>query len=62
MTTQTLSTWKHISRLTLSVPFQSFLYISLCSLILYTVFFTTYPPIHDKLHSLRHHTLTVSCH
>ncbi len=61
MTTNS-STWKQVTRLTLSVPLQGTLYIGLLSLIVWTVFFTTYPPIHDKLHSLRHHTLTVGCH
>ncbi|MCP2730704.1 hypothetical protein [Limnofasciculus baicalensis] len=49
-------------RLTLSTPVQATLYTSLCALILWTVYFTTYPPAHNQLHSLRHHTLTVSCH
>lgn len=48
--------------LTLSVPVQATLYISLCALILWTIYFTTYPAIHDRVHSLRHHTLLVSCH
>jgi hypothetical protein len=47
---------------TLSVPVQSALYLSLCGLTLWTVYFTTYPPIHDAVHSLRHHTALVSCH
>ncbi|HBB31697.1 MAG TPA: hypothetical protein DDZ80_11195 [Cyanobacteria bacterium UBA8803] len=49
-------------RLTLSTPVQATLYTSLCALILWTIYFSTYPPMHDKLHSLRHHTLMVSCH
>ncbi|MBW4693433.1 MAG: CbtB-domain containing protein [Lyngbya sp. HA4199-MV5] len=24
--------------------------------------FSTYPPVHNAVHSLRHHTLGVSCH
>lgn len=47
---------------TLSTPVQSALYVSLCALTLWTIYFTTYPAIHDKVHSLRHHTLMVSCH
>jgi Probable cobalt transporter subunit (CbtB) len=47
---------------TLSIPVQSALYLSLCGLTLWTVYFTTYPPIHDAVHSLRHHTALVSCH
>ncbi|GAP99459.1 CbtB-domain containing protein [Leptolyngbya sp. NIES-2104] len=49
-------------RFTLSTPVQSTLYVSLCALILWTIYFTTYPAAHDKVHSLRHHTLMVSCH
>jgi hypothetical protein len=54
--------WKQVKAVTLTQPVQATLYLSLCSLILWTVYFTTYPPVHDSVHSLRHHTLTVSCH
>lgn len=50
------------ARFTLSVPVQATLYISLCALSLWTIYFTTYPAAHDKVHSLRHHTWLVSCH
>lgn len=56
------SVQRRVIGLTLSVPVQSTLYVSLCALILWTVYFTTYPPIHDQVHSLRHHTGLVSCH
>ncbi len=49
-------------RFALSTPVQATLYVSLCALTLWTIYFTTYPAIHDKVHSLRHHTLMVSCH
>ena len=49
-------------RWTLSVPVQTTLYTSLCALTLWTVYFSTYPAAHNQLHSLRHHTLSVSCH
>jgi short-subunit dehydrogenase involved in D-alanine esterification of teichoic acids len=63
MTTQTYSSiHQKVARRTLSVPVQSGLYVSLLALILWTVYFTTYPAIHDKTHSLRHHTALVSCH
>lgn len=48
--------------ITLSLPVQLTLYTSLCALTLWTVYFSTYPAVHDSMHSLRHHTLTVSCH
>jgi Probable cobalt transporter subunit (CbtB) len=53
---------QQVSRRVLSVPVQSALFVSLCGLTLWTIYFTTYPPIHDKVHSLRHHTALVSCH
>ncbi|HBE54441.1 MAG TPA: hypothetical protein DDW76_38255 [Cyanobacteria bacterium UBA11369] len=63
MTTQSLLTIRQQAiRFTLSMPVQATLYISLCSLILWTIYFTTYPAIHDRVHSLRHHTAAVACH
>lgn len=56
------SVQQRIAQQTLSVPVQSTIYLSLFTLILWTVYFTTYPAIHDKVHSLRHHTALVSCH
>ncbi|GAC1499513.1 MAG: hypothetical protein NVS2B14_12840 [Chamaesiphon sp.] len=56
------SVQQQVTRSVLSVPVQSTLYISLCALTLWTVYFTTYPAIHDRLHTLRHHTALVSCH
>ncbi len=63
MTTQTHSSVQQkLARRTLSVPVQSALYISLSALTLWTIYFTTYPAIHDKVHTFRHHTALVSCH
>jgi hypothetical protein len=62
MTAHSISIWQRTVRFTLTVPVQATLYTSLCALILWTIFFTTYPAVHDSMHSLRHHTLTVSCH
>ena len=56
------STLRRVTHWTLSVPVQSMLYVSLVALILWTIYFTTYPAIHDTTHTLRHHTLFVSCH
>ena len=53
---------QQVTRQVLSVPVQSALYVGLCSVILWTIYFTTYPAIHDTTHTLRHHTLMVSCH
>ncbi|MBW4586752.1 CbtB-domain containing protein [Aetokthonos hydrillicola Thurmond2011] len=47
---------------TLSKPVQIALYMLLSSLVIWTVFFSTYPAAHNTTHSLRHHTLGVACH
>ncbi|MEH1837167.1 MAG: CbtB-domain containing protein [Nostoc sp.] len=63
MTVQSSSSaQQQVARRVLSVPVQSALYVALCSLTLWTVYFSTYPAIHDTTHTLRHHTLMVSCH
>jgi hypothetical protein len=49
-------------RFTLTLPVQATLYVSLCALTLWTVYFSTYPAVHNQMHSLRHHTLMVGCH
>jgi len=54
--------WWQTSKLVLSVPVQASLYVGLWSLVIWSVYFTTYPAVHDSTHSLRHHTLGVSCH
>ncbi len=54
--------WQRTQLLVLSLPMQAFLLICLCMLILWTLYFSTYPPVHDALHETRHHTLTVACH
>jgi hypothetical protein len=57
-----LSVSQKATRLVLSVPVQGSLYVCLVSLIIWTVYLTTHPAIHNKVHSLRHHTLMVGCH
>ena len=54
--------WQRTQLLVLALPMQAFLLICLCMLILWTLYFSTYPPVHDGLHETRHHTLTVACH
>lgn len=48
--------------ITLSKPVQVSLYMMLSSLVIWTVFFSTYPAAHNTTHSLRHHTMGVACH
>ena len=63
MTTQTYgSIQQKVASRILSVPVQSGLYVTLIALTPWIVYFTTYPAIHDKVHSLRHPTATVNCH
>jgi cobalt transporter subunit CbtB len=57
-----VSPWQRVEQLALSVPAQAILYIALWSLIIWLVYFSTYPAVHDSAHSLRHHTMGVSCH
>ena len=54
--------WQRTQRLVLSLPVQILLLIGLCTIVLWTLYFLTYLPVHDALHEARHHTLTVACH
>ncbi|MEY4759591.1 MAG: hypothetical protein RLZZ268_1089 [Cyanobacteriota bacterium] len=47
---------------TLSLPIQAALITSLSSLMIWTLYFSTYPPVHNALHTTRHSTLAVACH
>lgn len=60
--TQNASIQQKAISITLSMPVQAVLYTSLCALTLWTVYFSTYPPAHDAMHSLRHSTAAVACH
>lgn len=62
MVNSSASAWRRTQQVTLSLPVQVTLLTSLCMLILWTVYFTNYPPIHNTLHENRHHTLGVACH
>ncbi len=61
-TSMQVSRWQRTERFVLSMPAQAILYVVLWSLIIWLVYFSTYPPVHNAVHSLRHHTLGVSCH
>jgi cobalt transporter subunit CbtB len=54
--------WRRTEQFALSIPAQAMLYVALWSLIIWLVYFSTYPAVHNTVHSLRHHTLGVSCH
>ncbi len=51
-----------LKQATLSVPAQVTLLTSLCTLIVWTLYFSPYPPVHDALHQVRHSTAAVACH
>ncbi len=48
--------------ITLSVPVQIGLFLSLSTLTIWTVYFSTYPAAHNHFHQLRHGTPAVACH
>lgn len=54
--------WQKTQQVTLSVPVQVGLLTSLGALIIWTLYFSTYPPAHDALHTTRHGTVAVACH
>jgi hypothetical protein len=41
---------------------QAALFLAIVGVVLYTVLFTTYKPVHDFFHSLRHSLVIVPCH
>jgi cobalt transporter subunit CbtB len=57
-----MASWRRTQQFILSVHAQAALYVALWSLIIWLVYFSTYPAVHNAVHSLRHHTLGVSCH
>lgn len=56
------SLWQRTRQFTLSLPVQLGLFTGLGMLILWTMYFSTYPPAHNTLHQVRHTTLGVACH
>lgn len=56
---------KHINlarTLNLSVFMKSVVFLSIVGVVLYTVLFTTYPPVHDFFHGIRHGLMLIPCH
>lgn len=54
--------WQRTRQVVLSVPMQAALFTGLCSLTVWTLLFSSYPPAHDALHGARHDTAAVACH
>lgn len=46
----------------LSMTVQLALVLIMVGVVLYAVLFTTYPPVHDFFHELRHSMLLIPCH
>jgi cobalt transporter subunit CbtB len=53
---------KKATDITLSVPVQATLFLSLSALTIWTVYLSPYPAVHNSLHHLRHSTAAVGCH
>ena len=48
--------------LNLSLATQALILLSIVGIVLYTVFFSTTPNIHDYFHELRHGLMLIPCH
>lgn len=50
------------STLTTSVFAKGFILLAITAVVLHAVLFTTYPPVHDYFHELRHSLMAIPCH
>ncbi|MDQ6964445.1 MAG: CbtB-domain containing protein [Mariprofundales bacterium] len=58
-----ISVVKNISvRFSVAVWVEALLWLSWVPLVLFTLFFSSIPDIHDGMHPLRHSTTIVQCH
>ena len=48
--------------LKLSVFTQGLVLLAIAGIVLYSIFFSTYPDIHDYFHELRHGLMMIPCH
>lgn len=46
----------------LSLPVQAGIVLAMLGIVLYTFLFSTYPPVHDAVHELRHSLMVIPCH
>jgi cobalt transporter subunit CbtB len=54
---------KHMrKRRFLSLPVQLTAVLVMVGVVLYTLLFSTYPPIHDAVHEFRHSLMFIPCH
>ena len=49
-------------RLKLSITRKALIMLSIIGMVLYTMFFTTTPFVHDYFHELRHSLMMIPCH
>ncbi|MEK6248332.1 MAG: CbtB-domain containing protein [Planctomycetales bacterium] len=50
------------STLKASVFAKGFIILAIAGLVLHALLFTTYPPVHDYFHELRHSLMAIPCH
>lgn len=62
MPAQEHETAHETSNIFLNKAQQIFVFFSLTTVVLFTVLFTAYPPIHDFFHGLRHALMIIPCH
>lgn len=56
---------KHINlmqTLNLTVLSKAAILLTITGIVLYAVLFTTYPPVHDYFHEMRHGLMMIPCH
>lgn len=49
-------------RLKMGLLQKSFITLAIVGIVLYTMFFTTTPFVHDYFHELRHNLMLIPCH
>jgi cobalt transporter subunit CbtB len=63
MKTKHVSSNEHQTKsLFLSLPLQMGIVLAMVGIVVYTAFFSTYPPVHDFFHDFRHSLLIIPCH
>jgi len=51
-----------LHNLNLNVFVKSLIFLLIVGVVLYAVLFSTYAPVHDYFHSLRHGLMLIPCH
>lgn len=62
MTTSSPSILQTTKQVVLAKPMQALIFVALGALVIWMLYFSSYPAAHDAMHHIRHHTLGVSCH